>query len=95
LAEIQREGVLGTTETTAPHFIWQQMTVRGLLRAARARGELPAQFDVDLLAELFLAPLTAPYWQYLMEIRGFTAERLCTGLGTLFRTLLAQSSQPG
>lgn len=95
LAEIQREGVLGATETTAPHFIWQQMTVCGLLRAARGKGELAAYFDIELLAEMFLAPLTAPYWQYLVEVRGFTKERLCAGLRTLVHTLLAQSSQPG
>ncbi|GIV78813.1 MAG: hypothetical protein KatS3mg050_3207 [Litorilinea sp.] len=56
------------------------------MRAARGKGELATYFDIELLAEMFLAPLTAPYWQYLVEVRGFTKERLCAGLRTLVHT---------
>lgn len=86
LCEVQREGLIpnlaDNNRLQLPHF-WQHMTVSGLLKAAAAAGEIPANLDTDYLADALLAPLKADIFQFQKRVRGFTLERISGGLRTL------------
>ena len=66
-----------------PYFAFQHMTVTGLLRGAKAAGEIDDTFDQEMLTDLLLAPLAPPYFRYLREKRGYTVERIGAFLGQL------------
>ena len=87
LREVQHNGVMGGSETTSPHFVWQYLTVRGLLQAAVRAGELRPTVDVEWVADALLAPLNAQFYQFLRETRGFSQERIAEGLWNLVENL--------
>jgi len=87
LRVVQQNGVMGGSETTSPHFVWQYLTIRGLLRAAVQAGELAADVDVDVVADALLAPLHAPFYTFLRQDRGFSPQRICDGLWILITNL--------
>lgn len=88
LSEVQRAGITpALAEIDPPYFRFQHMTVGGLLRAAQAAGEIDISFDVEMLIDLLLAPLTPPYFRYLRERRGYSVERIGLFLGQLVRQL--------
>lgn len=93
LCEVQRGGVFGGTETTAPHFIWQHMTVTGLLRAAAAAGEISPEVDLPMTVDVLLAPLTAQFFRFLRTTRGFPPERIADGLCRLLANLPEPSGE--
>jgi AcrR family transcriptional regulator len=65
-----------------PHF-WQYMTVHGLLESAVRAGELPADLDNVFLADMLLASLSADFFRFLRQVRGFSAEQIGRGLREL------------
>ena len=62
-----------------PHF-WQYMTIQGLLEAANIAGEFPPGLDISLLADTLLAPLSADFYRFLRQVRGFSPEQIGMGL---------------
>ncbi len=86
LCEVQREGLIpnlaDNSRLQLPHF-WQHMTVSGLLKAAGTAGEISPELDTDYLADALLAPLKADIFQFQKRVRGFTLERISSGLRTL------------
>lgn len=65
-----------------PHF-WQYMTVHGLLESAAGAGELPTDLDIVFLADTLLAPLSADFYRFMRQVRGYPAERISLGLREL------------
>jgi len=76
-----------------PYFSFQHMTVTGLLRGAKAAGEIDDTLDLEMLTDLLLAPLAPPYFRYLREKRGYGVERIGAFLGAL--TVRLGSDDPG
>lgn len=77
--EIQREGIQNVGENMAP-YVWLCLTVRGLLVAATRAGELPAHLDDEYLADALLAPVSAHFYRFLREQRGFAPARIRAGM---------------
>lgn len=83
LCEVQRAGLLEHDRNRQmPHY-WMHMTVSGLLRSAGMNGELQHGIDIGFLADALLAPLRAEYFRFQREVRGYSAERISTGLRML------------
>lgn len=87
LCEVQRSGI-PAVENTAPYF-WMHLTVSGLLRGAAAADELSPELDIELLADILLAPLRAETFRFLHEERGFTLERISASVQTFVNNLSA------
>lgn len=85
LTEAQRSGL--TPGVREQPYLWQYLTVQGLLRAGIAAGQFDPELDIDYLADALLAPLNARLFRYQRERRGFSRERIAAGLGTLLRGL--------
>ena len=81
ICEIQRGGV-DTLKSPGP-YAWLRMTIEGLLQSAVATDELSHDLDIPFLADMLLAPLTAQFFRFLRERRGFEHERISAGLQTL------------
>jgi len=79
LCEVEQAGLV---ETSQPHF-WQQWTIRGLLQAAVAGGELPAGLDLDFVSGALLAPLNAHYFRVQRQELGYSLARISAGLQLL------------
>lgn len=91
LCEVQRAGLLSGIEAdnpSLPHF-WQYMTIHGLLKTAVFNNEIPADLDLDYLADALLAPLKADLFRFQREVRGFSLEQISQGLQTLVRAIQA------
>jgi AcrR family transcriptional regulator len=86
LCEVQREGLLSEGGSRRPHF-WQYWTVNGLLQAAVQSGELSSDLDLDFTADVLLAPLTASFFNFQRQGRGFSPERISAGLRALLTAL--------
>jgi AcrR family transcriptional regulator len=82
LLEVQREGLIQSRQFGLPHY-WQYMTVSGLLQAAVRAGEAPPDLDVPIIADMLLAPLTAPFFRFQRGVRGYAPERIRDGLFAL------------
>ena len=84
LCEVQRSGLLeeGELNQERPYF-WQFMTISGLLRLAQAQGQCRADIDADYVADALLAPLNANIFRFQRQGRGFSLERISTGLRSL------------
>ncbi|MCA9941454.1 MAG: TetR/AcrR family transcriptional regulator [Anaerolineales bacterium] len=85
LCEVQHSGI-PADENTAPYF-WQHLTVQGLLRGAVAAGELSPDLDVELLADVVLAPLRPQSFRFLREQRGFELDRISAGIQSFVTNL--------
>jgi AcrR family transcriptional regulator len=57
LCGAMREGMTPTVDRRQSPFVWQHMTVTGLLNAAVHTREARPELDVPLIAEVLLAPL--------------------------------------
>lgn len=86
LWEVQRAGAVDE-RVAVPHF-WQHMTVTGLLTTARQYGQLTFAVEASLLADILLAPLSATYYRFLREARGFTPEQIADSLQTLVNKVM-------
>jgi AcrR family transcriptional regulator len=93
LTEVQREGLLPGGQVGLPH-IWQYLTISGLLQGAVRAGEVPADLDVPLIADTLLAPLTASFFRFQRQVRGFSAQRISAALRVLVAGL-ARGRPPG
>ena len=93
LCEVQRAGLLSGSEaenSSLPHF-WQYMTIHGLLKTAVSHNEIPADLDLDYLADALLAPLKADLFRFQRQVRGFSLAQISQGLQTLVRAIQALS----
>ena len=91
LCEVQRAGLLSGVEAdnpALPHF-WQYMTIHGLLKTAVSHHEIPADLDLDYLADALLAPLKADLFRFQRQVRGFSLAQISQGLQTLVRAIQA------
>ncbi|NKQ36695.1 MAG: hypothetical protein HF973_13910 [Chloroflexi bacterium] len=80
LREAQLQGLHYFVKKEGTPQYWQQATVLGLLRTAVATGEIPAEMDIDYLADAVLAPLNAQLFQHQRQVEGFSPERISAGL---------------
>ena len=85
LCEVQRAGLLSTGHDHESPYIWQHMTIKGLLNAAVQSGELSPEVDVEYTADALLAPLGATLFRFQREERGFSLERISAGLQGMAR----------
>ena len=83
LCEVQRDGVQSVGDKTAP-YLWLHATVSGLLQAATASGEIASDSDTFCLADAILAPMTAQFYRFMRENRGFEPDRVSASLQALF-----------
>ncbi len=81
MCEIERGGVPSLARQ-AP-YAWLNMTVKGLLQTAVAAGELSPGLDIAFWADMLLAPLTATFFRFLRERRGFDPYRISQNLRAL------------
>jgi AcrR family transcriptional regulator len=90
LSEVQRANLLPEADdnSSLPHF-WQYMTVHGLLRTAVTHNEIPADLDLDYLADALLAPLKADLFRFQRQTRGFSLDQISQGLQTLVQAIQA------
>jgi AcrR family transcriptional regulator len=87
LCEVQQIRLLaGAQNLSFPHF-WQRLTIYGLLTAADAAGEFPPGIEINLLADMLLAPLSADFYRFLRQVRGFSPEDIGAGLQNIVRGL--------
>ena len=90
LCVVQSTGLLPEgREQTRPYY-WQHQTISGLLQRSVEVGELASSVDAPYTADALLAPLRADIFRFQREVRGFSLERISSGL----RTLLAGLEQP-
>jgi AcrR family transcriptional regulator len=89
LREAQRQGLHYFEKKEGTPQQWQQATVAGLLRTAAANGEIPAELDIEYLADAVLAPLNAQLFHQQREQNQFSPERISAGLRSLVARLLA------
>lgn len=73
----------------APPMMWQYLTVRGLLQAAAAMGEVEGGLDVPLVADLLLAPLQPATFGFYRYGRGYSVARIVAGLKRMVAGLAA------
>lgn len=88
LCEVQREGLLDNSESDIqrPHF-WLYLTINGLMRQAIDYGELSADLDIEYLSDALLTPLRADIFRFQRERRGFSLERISSGLQTIVTSI--------
>lgn len=87
LCEVEHGGLLlDNQHPDLPHY-WHHMTVTGLLRSAQRRGEISADVDVEFMAEALLAPLQVDLLQFQRNVRGYSNERIISGLQSLISAL--------
>ena len=82
LCEVQREGVQSVGDNTAP-YLWLHTTVNGLLQAAASSGEIASDSDTFCLADAILAPMSAQFFRFMRENRGFEPDRVSASLRAL------------
>ena len=81
LCEAERGGVdVPNAGPQAPPMMWQYMTVRGLLQAAVDAGEVSRDVDVQMTADMLLAPLHPSTFSFYRRARGYSLERIIAGL---------------
>jgi len=76
----------GAQSLQLPHF-WQYMTINGLLQAADRAGEFRPGVDIALLPDILLAPLSADFYRFLRQIKGYTPEQIGSGLQNIVQGL--------
>lgn len=89
LSEIQREGVQSVGDGAAP-YSWLHDVVVQLLQQACMTGDLGDTWDIPVLADMLLAPLTAQYFRYQREVREYTPQRIRAGLHAMIAHLAVQ-----
>jgi AcrR family transcriptional regulator len=80
LREAQAQGLHYFEKKEGTPQYWQQATVLGLLRTAVASREIPADLDLDYLADAILSPLNAQLFHYQRTVQNFSPERISAGL---------------
>ena len=75
-------------------YIWQHMTVMGLLRGAVAANEIAPDQDFPMLADTILAPLQPAVFRLLRDGNGYTPERISATLQGLVGRLCKNGTLP-
>jgi AcrR family transcriptional regulator len=86
LCAAQREITLPESPIGSP-FTWQRMTVMGLLNGAQRAQEIEAGLDVQVMADVLLAPVHPPVFNFLHTVSGYTLNRISAGVQRLARGL--------
>lgn len=81
------QSVYFTPGTRPPTYIWQHMTVLGLLRGAVAANEMPAGDDLPVLADAIMALIHPAIFRLIRDANGYTPERISATLQALVRRL--------
>ncbi len=90
LCAAQRESdALEAVSPDSSPFVWQRLTVAGLLQSGMAQGEFRADIDVRVTAELLLAMLFPPSFQVL-RASDISLERINATVGQLIEGLRAR-----
>ncbi len=76
----------GAQNLPLPHY-WQRMTIHGLLMAAESAGEFSQGVDITLLADMLLAPLSADFYRFMRQVRGYSPEQIGEGLQNIIKGL--------
>ena len=79
LCEVQQLERDSPQDFGRPHY-WNEMTIQGLLQQAAAGGEIPADSDIPMIANMILAPLNAANFRFLRLGRGFSLEQVSQGM---------------
>lgn len=87
LCEVERSGLLLAVDHPELPHLWHSMTVSALLKAAQRRGEIDEGLDSEFLAETLLATIHVDALRYQREVRGFSNERIISGLDGLITAL--------
>jgi AcrR family transcriptional regulator len=83
LCAVQSTGLeLEGRELSRPYH-WQHQTISGLLLRAVESGELAPSRDIVYTADALLAPLRADIFRFQREVRGFSLERMSSGLRSM------------
>lgn len=91
LCEVQRAGLLGQ-ETVNHPYIWRYLTVKGLLDAAARTHEIHPDLDTAFLAEALLAPTHPDLFNFQRNQRGYSLDRISSGLRVLVSSLARPQS---
>lgn len=94
LREAQQQGLHYFQKKEGTPQQWQQATVMGLLQTAVANNEIPANLDIEYLADAILAPLNAQLFQYQREIKQLSPERISAGLRAFIARLRIEPGFP-
>jgi AcrR family transcriptional regulator len=86
LCVVQSEGLIEDREQSHPYH-WQHHTVSALLARGVAAGELRPTIDIPYTADALLASLRADIFRYQRAARGFSIERISSGLRELLHAL--------
>lgn len=87
LCEVQQIRLQAGAQTLQlPHF-WQYMTIQGLLVAAEKAGEFRSGVDISLLPDVLLAPLSADFFRFLRQVKGYSLEQISAGLQNIVQGL--------
>ncbi|MCW1970788.1 MAG: TetR/AcrR family transcriptional regulator [Anaerolineae bacterium] len=70
-----------------PPYVWQHMTVLGLLRGAIAAAEMPDSDDLPVLADAIMALIHPSIFRLMRDGNGYTPERISATLQSLVRRL--------
>lgn len=89
LCEVEHGGLLlENTHPELPH-LWHAMTVASLLRMAQRQGEISADLDAELLAEVLLSAVSVDHLRYLQLVRHYSQERILAALRSIIYGLPA------
>jgi len=87
LCEVQQIRLQAGAQTLQlPHF-WQYMTIQGLLVAAERAGEFRQGVDITLLPDVLLAPLSADFFRFMRQVKGYSLEQISAGLQNVVQGL--------
>ncbi|MCK5921745.1 MAG: TetR/AcrR family transcriptional regulator [Methylococcales bacterium] len=87
LCAIQQGNIVPKAELQLPHF-WQAQTAHMLLDQAQKHGEMNADVDIDLMADILLTPARADIFKLLRFQRNYSTDRIVAGLRTLIEGLM-------
>ncbi len=86
LCTAQREITLPESPVGSP-FTWQRVTVAGLLNGAARGHEIEAGLDVQVMADVLLAPAHPHVFNFLHNVNKYSLNRISAGMQRFVRGL--------
>ena len=86
LCAVNQGNILPNDDLQRPH-LWQARIAAGLLERAVMVGEISAETNTQLLADLLLSPVWAPTLTFLRTQRDYTIEQIANGINQLIQGL--------
>lgn len=86
LCTAQREITLPESPVGSP-FTWQRVTVAGLLNGAARGHEIEAGLDVQVMADVLLAPAHPQVFNFLHNVNKYSLNRISAGMQRFVRGL--------